>query len=61
MAKLQKIWIEHHFGEERAVRIDWDNDNHQRVEIESNAPESVARALKDAGSLVEAQIAQGKI
>jgi hypothetical protein len=61
MAKLKKIWIEHDFGEKRAVRMDWDNDRHQRIEIEASTPESVARALKDAGSLVAAEMAQGKI
>ena len=61
MAKLKKIWIEHDFGEKRAIRIDWNNDRHQRIEFEDETPEAVARALKEAGSLVNAERVNGEI
>ena len=61
MVKLKKIWIEHDFGEMRAVRIDWDNDRHQRVEIKGSTPQDIARALKKAGALIDDEIANGKI
>ena len=61
MAKLKKIWIEHEFGLKKAIRIDWDNDRHQRVEIKDGSPESVAMALKEAGSLVNTERVRGEI
>ena len=61
MAKLKKIWIEHNFGEKRAIRIEWNNDRHQRIEIEDETPEAVVRALKEAGSLVNAERVHGEI
>jgi len=61
VAKVKEIWIEHDFGEKRAIRIDWDNDRHQRIVIEDGTPESVARALERAGSLVNAERVHGEI
>lgn len=61
MAKLKKIWIEHFVGDQPAIRIDWDNDRHQRVEIKGDSPEAVAIALKEAGSLVNAERVRGEI
>ena len=61
MTTLKKIWIEHGFGEKRAIRIDWKNGRHQRIEIEDNSPEAVARALKDAGAMVNAERVKGEI
>ena len=61
MATLKKIWIEHESGHKRVIRLDWDNDRHQRVEIETITPKAVYRALKEAGSLVAAEMVQGKI
>lgn len=60
MVKLKNIWIENDFGEKQAIRIDWDNDQHQRIEIAENTPEAVAHALKVAGSLVNAEMVQKK-
>lgn len=61
MTTLKKLWIEHNFGEKRAIRIDWKNDRHQRIEIEDGTPEAVARALKEAGALVNAEREKDKI
>lgn len=61
MTTLKKIWIDHDFGEKRAIRIDWKNDRHQMIVIEDDTPEAVARALKEAGSLVNAERAHGEI
>lgn len=52
MVKLKEIWIEQGNGRERAIRLDWDNDQHQRIEIEDDSPKAVAHALKIAGSFV---------
>lgn len=61
MTTLKKIWIEHGFGEKLAIRIDWKNGQHQRIVIEDDTPEAVARSLKEAGSLVNAERAHGEI
>ena len=61
MTTLKKIWIELDVGEERAIRIDWKNDRHQRIKIEDDSPEAVARALIEAGALVNAERAHGEI
>ena len=61
MAKLEKIWIEHDDGEKRAIRIDWDNDRHQRVPIKGATPQAVSLALWEAGCLVTEEHARGKI
>ncbi|NCU32998.1 MAG: hypothetical protein EOM23_08735 [Candidatus Moranbacteria bacterium] len=64
MAKLKALWIEidlAEIGGKKAIRIDWDNDRHQRIVIEGDDPESVSRSLKKAGSLIAAEIVYGKI
>jgi hypothetical protein len=61
VARLKKIWIEHDFGQKRAIRIDWKNDRHQRVEIEDDSPEAVSRALRTAAELLKTESARGKI
>lgn len=61
MAQLERIWIEHHANSKPAIRIDWDNDRHQRIEVKDTRPEGVANALKEAGALVNAERVQGKI
>lgn len=61
MATLKKIWVEENEKGNSAIRIDWDNDRHQRVEIEGDTPESVSAALKEAGALVNAERVHGKI
>ena len=61
MAKLEKIWIEHDDGEKRAIRIDWDNDRHQRVVIQDVTPQEVGHALKEAVGIVIADHVHGKI
>ena len=46
MAKLQEMWVEHHAGSNPAIRIVWDNDRHQRIEIKGRNPLDVIRALE---------------
>jgi len=58
MTKLMSIWLE---PGGKAIRIDWDNDRHQRIELTSGSPEGVAKALKEAGSLVNAERVQGEL
>ena len=61
MAKLDKIWIEHDDGEKWAIRIDWDNDRHQRVPIKGVTPQAVSLALREAGYFITTEHARGKI
>jgi len=61
LAKLKEIWIENESGLKKYIRIDWDNDRHQRVEIKGDSPESVAMALKEAGSLINSERVRGAI
>ncbi len=46
MAKLEKIWVETHANSNPAIRMDWDNDRHQRIEIKGRNPLQVIEALK---------------
>ena len=61
MAKLKNLWVEHRSTEKKAICIDWDNDRHQRVEIESDTPEDVAWALDEASYLISVEIVDGEI
>ena len=61
MAVLKEIWIENYKGQNEAVRIDWDNDLHHRIEIEGISPERVALSLKDAGAVILSDMRKGLI
>jgi hypothetical protein len=45
MAKLKDIWVEENIGQNKAIRIDWSNDRHQRVEIKGSGVDDVIDAL----------------
>lgn len=49
MAKLTKVWVESvDFGLHRkrhSLRLDWDNDRHQAVHLDSLEPEDVEAGL----------------
>ena len=52
-ATVEKIWMEDHGVGNKAIRIDWSNDRHQRVEI--NKPHNslnVMAALKEMYALL---------
>jgi len=61
MSHLEKIWIETDKGGKKAIRLDWNNHRHQRIELESDCPASVTRALKKASRLIDMEIADGEI
>lgn len=61
MAILSDIWIESYEGEKPAVRLDWSNDRHQRIEIEGDSPKEVARSIQKLAILLNSEIKKGHI
>ena len=58
MAKLKEMWVETDLSKvddstPTAIRIDWDNDRHQRIEIKGRSPLQVISALKRAALALE--------
>lgn len=56
MARLAKIWLEDHADPNPAIRIDWDNDRHQSIEIKGLSPLHVIRALELAALELKAEL-----
>lgn len=64
MSKLKRIWIESNAditGSDEAIRIDWDNDRHQRIEIKGKDPAHLIDALKRAEIELKAELYRGNI
>ena len=61
MALLEKIWIEWALDENGAIRIDWDNDRHQRIPLGSGSPDETLRALEQLQRLILRELAEGRI
>ena len=64
MAKLERIWVERDLadiGENEAIRIDWDNDRHQRIEIKGDEPKDLIKALDFAVRLLRYEIRNNEI
>lgn len=63
MTKMTKLWICAGDSRERGVtlRIDWDNDRHQAVEIKSLEPEDVVQGLLGAAHLLNKERLNNKI
>tara|TARA_R110002153_G_C13332612_1_gene498596 strand:+ start:18358 stop:18558 length:201 start_codon:yes stop_codon:yes gene_type:complete len=66
MTKLQNLWIETDSSKvddytPTAIRIDWDNDRHQRVEIKGRNPLQVINALKGAALKLESELYKNAI
>lgn len=57
MTNSVKIWIERDSGVDRAIRVDWDDDWHQRVKIDDATPQAMIRALRDTAQLINDRIA----
>lgn len=53
-ALIEKIWINKPEGR-LELRIDWDNDRHQAVELKGLNPECIQSALMQASYLVAAE------
>lgn len=60
MAKLEKIWIEQN-ADSKAIRIDWDNDRHQRIEIEGDQPKDLIKAMAFAVRLLKSEFRDKEI
>lgn len=56
MTKLLNISLERNELTPNAIRVDWDNDRHQRVVIKDNNPLEVVNALKKLTRLLEEEI-----
>jgi hypothetical protein len=52
MVKISKIWIEEYL-DHRAIRIDWDNDWHQRIPLEEDTAQGNCLSLHCAATLAE--------
>ena len=61
MAKLERISLEDGPLGTQALRIDWDNDHHHRVELRGITPSHVAVALLETANLVRFSIAKDEI
>ncbi len=61
MAKLQEIWIEHNANQRPAIRIDWDNDRHYRIEIGGTNPLHLINAFKKASHILENELSEGNL
>lgn len=61
MAILKEIWIEHHAGQKPAIRLDWDNDRHHRIELKGSKPFQVINALDEAVRVLAADLHKDKI
>ena len=58
---LEKIWIENLANSNPAIRVDWDNDRHQRIEIKGRNPLHVIEALKLAELQLKSELYNEKI
>ena len=58
MAKLERISIEKPLGlnGKRGIRIDWDNDRHQEIEIEGDTPKDLIETLQRCVYLLRSEI-----
>lgn len=66
MAKLKIIWIERDLTKidketNDAIRMDWDNGRHQRIDIKGGNPLQVIAALKAAALALERELHEGEI
>ena len=64
MAILKKIWVNEYQKFDKPfkeIRIVWDNDRHQAVEISGNRPADLLHALERAHSLIVSEMKQGEI
>lgn len=62
MANLEKIWIETNaINHEKSIRVDWDNNRHQRIEIKGETPTHVIAAFKIAAIELERELSLGEI
>lgn len=53
MAKLKNIWINTTGVSGYELRMDWDNDRHQGIKMESLDPEHVKLALRNVALMIQ--------
>ena len=64
MAKLKEIWIERDLAgisEKEAIRIEWDNDRHQRIKVYGSRPIDLIHAFQQAVMVLENELAEGHL
>ena len=64
MTKLDRIWIERDLaetGQNEAIRIDWDNDRHHRIEIEGDKPADLIKAMDLAVRMMNSDLSEDLI
>jgi len=64
MAKLKRIWIERDLADigcKEAIHIAWDNDRHQRIELEGDTPKDMIKALDFAVRLLKSEFKGNEI
>lgn len=62
MARLERLWVKEsgkHYPAE--IRVDWDNDRHQAIRVNSGEPEELASALEDLVRILNKEILSRKI
>jgi len=58
--KLKKLWISE-FSGRIELRIDWENDRHQAIELRGNRPEDIKNMLELALLVIKSEIHEGEI
>jgi hypothetical protein len=53
MTKIENVWLNKETNE---IRLDWSNNRHHAVKLESSKPEDVIRCLADMCKLVNLEI-----
>lgn len=61
MAELKSLWVEKDGDSPVAIRIDWDNERHQRIPVYGLSPEFVIVTLRRAVDEVERDLRSGNI
>ncbi len=66
MAQLKDIWVESDLADvdncsPKALRIDWDNDRHHRIEIKGDEPKHLIKALDFAVRLLKSEMMHKEI
>lgn len=57
------MWIERDFDNDNpiAIRVDWDNDRHQRIPINGGTAKELSQALLEMSSHLVLEIRKGEI
>jgi len=62
MAKLKKLWVKDADDCSPAeIRVNWDNDRHQAVQIKGNDPQALMNALEDLIEVLDLDAFAGEI